>query len=149
MLENTLILTSYILVNLKFIKVLLPLQYDKDKKESNVLKIPIVFTPREFMYYEEIITLDINNLYKMDVKIQGEGIQFKLELDKTEDQHIDFGVLRVSQESIKTVSLMNYSKKAISITFDTGNQISNLQKYFISLSPIKEFTIQVRLPNPT
>lgn len=95
------------------------------------------------MFYEEIITLDINNLYKMDVKIQGEGIQFKLELDKTEDQHIDFGVLRVSQESIKTVSLMNYSKKAISITLDTGNQITNLQKYFISLSPIKEFTIQV------
>jgi hydrocephalus-inducing protein len=49
------------------------------------LKIPISFTPRECIKYEEVITFDINNLHKIDVKITGEGIPFKLELEKTED----------------------------------------------------------------
>jgi len=38
--------------------VLLPNKLDND---DNVLKVPIVFTPREFIKYEEKITLDINN----------------------------------------------------------------------------------------
>ena len=45
----------------------------------------MVFTPREVLNYSETITLDINNLHKIDLKILGEGISFKLELEKTED----------------------------------------------------------------
>jgi hydrocephalus-inducing protein len=35
-------------------QVLLPIQLDKDKKETNVLRVPIVFTPREAIKYEEV-----------------------------------------------------------------------------------------------
>lgn len=38
-------------------------------KELNVLKIPIVFTPRECIKYNETITFDINGLHKIDVLI--------------------------------------------------------------------------------
>ena len=49
------------------------------------MKVPIVFTPRDIMKYEETIQLDINNLHKMELKVMGEGIPFKIELDKQED----------------------------------------------------------------
>jgi hydrocephalus-inducing protein len=72
---------------------LLPLEYDKkEKKELNVLKVPIVFTPRECIFYNEKVLIDINNLHKIEVSIRGEGIPFKLELEHTEDQNLDFGI---------------------------------------------------------
>ena len=72
----------------------MPLQIEtqKDPKtgkvttiEHNVLKIPITFTPRECVKYGELVTLDINNLYKIDLNITGEGVPFKVELEKAED----------------------------------------------------------------
>ena len=55
------------------------------KTEVNVLDIPIVFTPRDYVKYCDTVTLDINNLHKIDLKFFGEGVQFKLELERTED----------------------------------------------------------------
>jgi hypothetical protein len=49
-------------------QVLLPLEYDKkEKKELNILKVPIVFTPRECILYNEKVIIDINNLHKIEV----------------------------------------------------------------------------------
>jgi hydrocephalus-inducing protein len=61
-------------------------------KQSNKLQVPIVFTPRDYVKYQEVITLNINNLHKIDVVIKGEGAPMKLELEKSEDQIIDFGI---------------------------------------------------------
>lgn len=85
--------TNYLEVTLPPGQVILPLQFEthKDKKgivhtkELNVLKIPIIFTPRESKKYQDTITLDINGLQKIDVVISGEGVPFKLELERTED----------------------------------------------------------------
>lgn len=44
------------------------------------------------MKYNEVITLNINNLHTIDVRIMGEGIPMKLELEKSEDQIVDFGI---------------------------------------------------------
>lgn len=57
-------------------QVLLPLQIDKDKKEINVLRVPIIFTPRETIKYDETIVLDINNLHKIEIKLVGEGYYY-------------------------------------------------------------------------
>jgi tRNA U54 and U55 pseudouridine synthase Pus10 len=80
-------------------------------------------------------------LHKIDVKIVGEGIPFKLELEKTEDQHVDFGVVRVDKDSTRTVSLINYSKKQLSITFENEDQLAELSKYYIDVIPQGVFTI--------
>ena len=48
-----------------------------------MLRIPIVFTPREMIRYQETLTFDINSLNKIHVKIKGEGIPLKLEVEKT------------------------------------------------------------------
>lgn len=39
-----------------------------------MLRVPIIFTPRETIKYEESIILDINNLHKIEIKIIGEGL---------------------------------------------------------------------------
>lgn len=89
-------------------------------KESNVLSIPIRFTPRECIKYNETVTFDINGLHKIDVNIKGEGIPFKLELEKTEDQNVDLGISRVGQIVTRQVMVNNLSRRPISLTFDTG-----------------------------
>jgi hydrocephalus-inducing protein len=86
-------------------QVVLPYKTEviKDKKghqqtvESNVLKIPIVFTPRDCIRYNETVSFDINGLNRIDVEIKGEGVPFKLEVEKTENQNIDFGITKVGE----------------------------------------------------
>jgi len=69
--------TNYLDIQLANGQVLLPFN-----NNNNILKVPIVFTPRDIMKYEETIQLDINNLHKMELKVMGEGIPFKIDLDK-------------------------------------------------------------------
>jgi len=109
-----------------------------------VVKIPIVFTPRDLMKYNETLVFDINELNKIEVKIKGEGIPLKLELERTEDQNIDFGVSKVGHEVSRTVSVVNHSKKKIEITFDVDNQIEMLKKSFINVHPNGSLTINPR-----
>lgn len=52
----------------------------KVDSSASRLEIPIIFTPREIKAYNEKITFDFNNLYKVDVFIKGEGIPLQLEL---------------------------------------------------------------------
>lgn len=116
-----------------------------ERIEKNMLNVPIVFTPRDLKKYSEDIVFDINNgLNKMIVKIKGEGIPLKLELEKTEDQNIDFGVTHVGSESSRTVSLINNSKKKIEITFDVDSQMEDLKKQFIQIIPSNSITINPR-----
>lgn len=109
-----------------------------------MVKVPIMFTPREFKKYSEDFVFDINGLNKIIVKVKGEGIPLKLELEKTEDQNIDFGVTKVGSEASRTVSLVNNSKKKIEITFDVEGQLEELKKQFISIIPSNSITINPR-----
>lgn len=71
--------TDYLDVKIPSGEVVLPLEIAsvKNKKgvvekvEKNVLKIPIVFTPREMVKYQDTLTFDINSLNKIYVKIKG------------------------------------------------------------------------------
>lgn len=130
----------------------MPLQIEtiKDKRgliqaiEHNILKIPITFTPRECIRYDQTVTFDINNLYQIDVRLTGEGIPLKLELEKTEDSNVDFGVVRVNKDASRTVSLINYSKKPVNLTFDTDNQLDELRKLFVNVFPSTDFCLNPR-----
>jgi hypothetical protein len=50
-------------------------------------------------------------------------VPLKLELEKTEDQNIDFGITKVGSEVSRVASLVNNSKKKIEITFDVEGQL--------------------------
>lgn len=60
-----------------------------------MLTVPIMFTPRELKKYSQDFVFDINGLNKIIVKVKGEGVPLKLELEKTQDQNIDFGITKV------------------------------------------------------
>jgi hydrocephalus-inducing protein len=59
------------------------------------LDIPIIFTPRQIMGYQEAIEFDINGLHKIKFPIRGEGVPLKLELLKAENKLVDFGIKTV------------------------------------------------------
>jgi hydrocephalus-inducing protein len=133
--------TQYLDVQLAPGQVLLPFSMGKD----NILKIPITFTPRDNIKYSEIIQFDINGLHKIDVKIEGEGIPLRLELEKSEYANIDFGISAVKGDHTKFAKLINYGKKAITISFNIDDQLKGLKdKYAVSVLPEKEFTLGAR-----
>lgn len=49
-----------------------------ERIEKNMLQVPLVFTPRDLMHYNEEIVFDINGLNKISVRVKGEGIPLKL-----------------------------------------------------------------------
>lgn len=59
------------------------------------------------------MTLDFNNLYKVDVLIKGEGIPLQLELKDPDQAFLDFGIVSVGGDVTKTVPLVNRSKKPV------------------------------------
>lgn len=133
--------TSYLDVQLAPGQVILP----STKPNENVLKVPVVFTPRELSKYQETVEFDINGLHKIGVAIRGEGVPLKLELEKAEDTSVDFGILRIGADITKTARLINYGRRAITLNFDVNHQLENLnQKYALSVYPNKEFILNPR-----
>ena len=63
--------------------------------------------------YSEKLTLDFNNLYKVDVIVKGEGIPLHLDLKDPDQAFLDFGILSVGGDVTKTVPLINRSKKPV------------------------------------
>lgn len=76
--------------------------------------------------------------------IKGEGVPLKLELEKSEDQIVDFGIQRVGGDVTKTITLINQSKKQVKISFDCGEQVLSLQKFALSINPLGEIVIPPR-----
>jgi len=58
----------------------------------------------------------------------GIDITLKLELERAEDNFVDFGIQRIGSDVTKVISLVNYSKRAITITLNVGKQIEELSK---------------------
>ena len=69
---------------------------------------------------------------------------FKVELERTEDQNIDFGVVRVGKESYRQTTIVNLSKKPVTLTFDVDEQMEALKKNYLTIHPSNEFTINPR-----
>ena len=133
--------TNYLDVQLAPGQVILP----STKPTENILKVPIVFIPREFAKYQETVEFDINGLHKIGVTIKGEGVPLKLELQRAEDTSVNFGVLKIGGDVTKSVRLMNYGKRAVRLNFDFNNQLEYLyEKYAVSVYPNKEFVLNAR-----
>ena len=116
---------------------------EKDPKQ-NILEIPIIFTPRDMIKYQEDVYFDINGLHKIKFPISGEGCPLKLELLKAEDKLVDFGIKTVGADVTKYVNVQNNSKRAITLSFDLDDQKENYEKYFLRYDPQKELTIKPR-----
>lgn len=123
-------------------KVLMPLSAD-DPDAEHKLEIPIMFTPRDIRSYEETVSFDFNNLYKVDVVIKGEGIPLQLELQDADQSYIDFGIVSVGGDVTKTVPLINRSKKPVTFKLKPADP-AGFGKCNLSCSPDGEVTLKPR-----
>jgi len=104
-----------------------------EPKTDDRLAIPIIFTPREIKKYSEVIKLDFNGLYQIDVTIKGQGIPMLLDLKDPDQMYTDFGAVSVNADVTKVIPLINRSAKAIKFRVEPGNK-EKFAKSFLSLS---------------
>jgi len=111
--------------------------------EADKLQIPILFTPRDIKSYQETVTFDFNNLYKVDVLVKGEGIPLQLELKDPDQAFLDFGIVSVGGDVTKTVPLINKSKKPVTFKLRPSDA-SQFQKCNVAFAPDGEVTLKPR-----
>jgi Flagellar-associated PapD-like len=129
-------------------QVLLPTTPNDPDLEKKKLIVPIIFTPREIMTYNNVVVFDINNVMKFQVVIKGEGTQVKLELASRDQETVDFGVSRVGVEKTKTVQLTNKSKRSINLTLVDGSGMDELKKHAMFFSPDTEISLKPKQTIP-
>jgi hypothetical protein len=57
---------------------------------------------------------------------------------------VDFGICRIGDDITKVIYLVNLSRKPITISFDVNDQLKDFEKYYLSVLPTSEFTINPR-----
>ncbi len=90
------------------------------------VSVPIAFVATDAKRYNEVIPIEVNGLYKVDVNVTAEGTPLRLEvMDPAQPnvssgaaasaalQHVDFGNLKSGDKSNRTVTLINRSKKTV------------------------------------
>lgn len=103
--------------------------------------MPIVFTPRDIVKYSESIELTINGLHTVEIRVRGEGVPLKIDLEKQEDSVVDFGVAKVGQDVTKIVHLVNQSKKTVRLSMDVDDQLKTLSQLFIQVLPSRSMVV--------
>jgi len=73
------------------------------------LEVPILFTPREIKKYSEVITLDFNGLFTIDINVTGSGIPLNLDLRDPSQAFTDLSVVSVGGDTSRSVPIINRS----------------------------------------
>lgn len=87
-------------------------------RPGEAVEVPVVFAPRDVRRYTDVIPFEVNGLYTVSVAITGEGTPLKVELVNPAQMQLNFGTLRVGQESTRTVHLVNRSKRVASFRLE-------------------------------
>ena len=98
------------------------------------LEVPIIFTPREIKKYYEVIKLDFNGLYQIDVVVKGQGIPLLLDLKDPDQAFSDIGAVSVNSDITKIIPLINRSSKAIKFRVEPSNK-DKFNKSALTISP--------------
>lgn len=85
---------------------------------GQTLEIPIRFAPREVKSYSFAIPFIINGTSNISVIIDGNGIIPRLELLNAAQRRLNFGIIDVNKEVTKIVTLVNRSKKEMTIRLE-------------------------------
>lgn len=73
------------------------------------IETTINFIPRQLKLYEQILIFELNGLTRRQVKLIGQGVQFRLELADSKNKIFDIGTLEVGKQSKKHLKLVNKS----------------------------------------
>ena len=105
-----------------------------EPKPDQRLEVPIIFTPREIKNYNDVIKLDFNGLYQIDVVVKGQGIPMLLDLKDPDQAYTDIGAVSVNSDVTKVIPIINRSAKAIKFRVEPANK-DNFNKCALTISP--------------
>jgi hydrocephalus-inducing protein len=112
---------------------------------TDILEIPIVFIPRDFTKYRDIIKFKFNGIYDVDVEIIGEGIPLRVELEDPAMQNLNFGIIQLGQSKKMEFVVVNRGKIKVNVQLYAENQASFAKKCLESdVSPEEVFTLEPR-----
>jgi len=116
---------------------------------GKTMKVPIIFTPRDYKEYRESIEFVINDWTKSYVKVEGHGCPLNLELVSMAMQNVDFGVAVGSHPMKRTVKLVNRSQQGLEFTLHdpdghlTDKGVSWNPRSPVSLRPKEQVAVEI------
>jgi hydrocephalus-inducing protein len=115
-------------------------------RPTESIDIPIIFTAREVQQYHETIKFELNGLYTVNVIVRGEGCLLKVELANPTQSLCALGTLRVGQDAVRKVLLVNKSKRAAKFTLEDVMEAGHgrLEDRAVSFFPRGEVTLAAR-----
>ncbi len=102
--------------------------------------VPLLFMPRGAGPVSEVIPFEVNGLYRTAVNFAGEGTPVRVLLANPAQASLAFGSLRVGQEAVRRVAIVNRSKRTAAFVLqdvvkDTTTGKGALETCFVSFSP--------------
>lgn len=121
---------DFLEVQLPFGQSLLPF----DDNKENKLKVPIIFKPKLEQKSSIPVMFYINGRHKIEINVKGEAINCLYELANAQEMLIDFGVVGLSTKQTRPISVRNFSKTPLQLTFDIEDQLSKLAALGLTLN---------------
>eukprot|EP00753_Platysulcus_tardus_P018896 PLAT7033.13.p2 GENE.PLAT7033.13~~PLAT7033.13.p2 ORF type:complete len:1497 (-),score=833.67 PLAT7033.13:92-4582(-) len=106
-------------------------------RPNEAAEVDILFMPREYRSYHEVVPFEINGSWVANVVITGEGVPLSVELAEPADRQVELGMLRVGQTASRTVTLLNRSRQAVGLLLEDAVEAGRgrLAAHFVELSP--------------
>lgn len=129
-------------------------------KPGETADVPVSFMPRSMGKYSDPVLFEVNGLYTVSVTVMGEGIAAAVGLANPAQQTLNFGSLRVGQEALRRVRIVNRSKRSAAFQLedpvkDATSDGGALAGCFVSfhpasatLRPRESVVVEVRLAPP-
>jgi len=77
------------------------------------IRVPVVFCPREYTQYRELVEFVVNDFTKTNIEFRGSGCPLRLELVDMKNQTVDFGITTGNVPVNRSVRLVNRSLRTV------------------------------------
>jgi hydrocephalus-inducing protein len=105
---------------------------------GGILEVSVCFAPRDVAEYAFSVPFLVNGSGKVNVTVAGKGAIARLELANPAHRKITFGAVNIGTENRKNISLVNKSKKPITLQLINEAQLSDR---CVSITPSQEVTV--------
>ncbi|XP_073420426.1 hydrocephalus-inducing protein homolog [Dendrobates tinctorius] len=109
------------------------------------MEVPITFYPRAAILYQEPVVFLMNGHSQQLIRLQGHGIEMKVEVVDPKYKVLNFGAVNIGQTAKRVISIVNRSLAPVSCTLHLSPSVPALQDpQVLSLSPSREVTLPAR-----
>ncbi|XP_066439738.1 hydrocephalus-inducing protein homolog isoform X2 [Eleutherodactylus coqui] len=106
------------------------------------MEVPITFYPRAAILYQETVVFQMNGHSKQLIKLQGHGIEMKVEVSDPKYKIINFGAVNIGQTVRRVIPIMNRSLAPVRCTLHWSPSVPALQEpKVLRLSPRSEISL--------